>query len=74
MRVLDGPRQLRDGGIVQRGHDRLRGSGAGLSFVFLPEPGDRPEEAYLCRVRPGTYNDSTSSRVRPMAASAASRW
>lgn len=30
----------------------------GLSFVFLPEPGDRPEEAYLCRVRPGTYNDS----------------
>lgn len=30
----------------------------GLQFVFMPEPGDRPEEAYLCRVRPGTYNDS----------------
>lgn len=30
----------------------------GLSFVFMPEPGDREDEAYLCRVRPGTFNDS----------------
>lgn len=29
----------------------------GKQFVFLPEPGDRPEQAFLCRVRPGTYND-----------------
>ena len=29
----------------------------GKQFVFLPEPGDRMEQAYLCRVRPGTYNN-----------------
>lgn len=29
----------------------------GKQFVFMPKPGDRPGEAYLCRVRPGTYND-----------------
>ncbi|MDD5302036.1 MAG: hypothetical protein PHS14_02920 [Elusimicrobia bacterium] len=29
----------------------------GRQFVFLPAPGDRPGEARLCRVRPGTYND-----------------
>lgn len=29
----------------------------GKQFVFMPEPGDRQDEAYLCRVRPGTYND-----------------
>lgn len=29
----------------------------GKQFVFLPEPGDRPEQAFLCRVKPGSYND-----------------
>ncbi len=38
--------------------DSLRVYGLqGTQFVFLPEPGDRPEMAYLCRVRPGSYND-----------------
>lgn len=26
-------------------------------FLFMPEPGDRPDQVYLCRVRPGTYVD-----------------
>lgn len=30
----------------------------GAAFLFLPEPGDRPEQVYLCRVRPGTYNEN----------------
>lgn len=30
----------------------------GRQFLFLPQPGDRPEEVYLCRVRPGTFNDT----------------
>lgn len=34
----------------------------GKQFVFMPKPGDRPGEAYLCRVRPGTYNDPFISR------------
>lgn len=30
----------------------------GEQFVFMPEPGDKPDEAYLCRVRPMSYNEN----------------
>lgn len=30
----------------------------GTEFVFYPEPGNRPDDIFLCRVRPGTYNDN----------------
>ena len=49
MRVLDGPRQLRDGGIVHAAMTDFREFGLqGCPSYSLPEPGDRPEEAYLC--------------------------
>jgi len=37
----------------------------GKQFVFMPEPGDRQDQAYFCRVRPGTFNDSY---IRPSQA------
>lgn len=36
--------------------EQFRGFGLrGETFLFLPEPGDKADEIYLCRVRPGTY-------------------
>lgn len=39
--------------------EQLRGYGLrGEQFMFMPEPGDKENEIYLCRVRPGTFNES----------------
>lgn len=50
------PNQYADDAAFEAAMERFRGYGLrGETFLFLPEPGDKPGEIYQCRVRPGTY-------------------
>ncbi len=34
-------------------------------FLFMPYPGDRADDIWLCRIRPGTYNDAPYLKSQP---------
>lgn len=55
--VLD-PADYATQALFDEALDRFRDYGLnGTQFIFMPAPGDRPMDAFLARVRPGTYVD-----------------
>ncbi len=59
--VMD-PAAYEDYDAFEDAMEQFRGYGLrGETFLFLPEPGDRPDQVFLCRVRPGSYNENYMS-------------